>query len=46
VKEAVILSASNIRSGPGENDYDIFTISEGKIVINNTQEWKLEQYKN
>ncbi|OEG71537.1 hypothetical protein ATZ36_14175 [Candidatus Endomicrobiellum trichonymphae] len=32
VKEAVILSASNIRSGPGENNPGIFTIPEGKIV--------------
>ncbi|OEG69306.1 hypothetical protein ATZ36_10265, partial [Candidatus Endomicrobiellum trichonymphae] len=32
VKEAIVLSASNIRSGPGENNSDIFTIPEGKIV--------------
>ena len=32
VKKAVVLSASNIRSGPGENNPDIFTIPEGIIV--------------
>jgi uncharacterized protein YraI len=32
VKEAVALSASIIRSGPGKNNPDIFTIPEGKIV--------------
>ncbi|BAV58929.1 conserved hypothetical TPR domain protein [Candidatus Endomicrobiellum trichonymphae] len=31
-KEAVVLSASNIKSGPGENNPDIFIIPEGKIV--------------
>jgi uncharacterized protein YraI len=33
VREAVVLSASNIRSGRGENNPDIFTIPEGKIVL-------------
>ncbi|OEG69346.1 hypothetical protein ATZ36_10105 [Candidatus Endomicrobiellum trichonymphae] len=32
VKEAIVLSTSNIRSGPGENNSDIFTTPEGKIV--------------
>ncbi|MDR0800184.1 MAG: SH3 domain-containing protein [Endomicrobium sp.] len=32
LKKAVVLYASNVRSGPGESNTDIFTIPEGKIV--------------
>jgi ABC-type sugar transport system permease subunit len=32
LKEAVILSSVSARSGPGENNPEIFTISEGKFV--------------
>jgi hypothetical protein len=32
LKEAVILSSCDIRSGPGNNNPKIFTVSEGKLV--------------
>ena len=32
LKEAVILSSVSIRSGPGDNNPEIFTVSEGKLV--------------
>jgi hypothetical protein len=32
LKEAVILSSGRVRSGPGENNPEIFTVSEGKLV--------------
>jgi SH3-like domain-containing protein len=41
VKEAVVLSASNVRNGPGENNSNVFTIPEGKIVsvISESRNW-------
>jgi hypothetical protein len=32
LKEAVILASASVRSGPGENNPEIFSISEGKLV--------------
>jgi hypothetical protein len=32
VKKAIVLSSSVVRSGPGENNPEIFRISEGKVV--------------
>jgi uncharacterized protein YraI len=42
VKEAIVLFASNIRSGTGENNSNIFTIPKGKIVSVISTRRKLE----
>jgi tetratricopeptide (TPR) repeat protein len=41
VKKAVVLSSSIIRSGPGENNPEIFRIAEGKVVniISESENW-------
>jgi tetratricopeptide (TPR) repeat protein len=41
VKKAVVLSSSIIRSGPGENNPEIFRFAEGKVVdiISESENW-------
>jgi tetratricopeptide (TPR) repeat protein len=41
IKKAVILSPSVVRSGPGENNPEIFRISKGKVVniISESNDW-------
>jgi hypothetical protein len=41
VKKAVVLSSSVIRSGPGENNPEIFRLSEGKVVniVSESEDW-------
>lgn len=47
LKEAIILSSVNVRSGPGENNSEISTLSEGKLVniVSRSGDWVNIRFK-